>query len=318
MSVFAAAELSKNPRTPITRFDVIRTLAGLILLIAAGLKAHQLATEPVANRDIFSYRWSMTAMVEFEIVFGLWLLSGLHKRLSWLLAILCFSGFSVVTIYKALSGESSCGCFGRVQVNPWYTLIFDVTVVLALLIFRPSPREGRLTRHYRLKMAVTVGLALIAGIPAGLLMSSYAAAITPIRSTTIGESKFIILEPRLWVGGDFPLLEHIKIDRELARGKWLVVLYRDDCSGCAEALPKCEQMAERLAVDKDFPQIALIAVPPYEKDSPANLSKCVRGRLLDSKEWFVETPAIILLADSKVIKTWKEELPELQVVLQSL
>ena len=78
MNTFTAAReiKQKAPGLNITGFDVVRVALALILLVAAALKGHQLATEPVANKDIFSYRWSLIAMVEFELVLGLWLLSG--------------------------------------------------------------------------------------------------------------------------------------------------------------------------------------------------------------------------------------------------
>ena len=44
-------------RTRRLGFDVVRVVLAAILLVAAALKGHQLATEPVANSDIFSYRW---------------------------------------------------------------------------------------------------------------------------------------------------------------------------------------------------------------------------------------------------------------------
>jgi len=110
----------------------VRSALGLLLPMAGILKAHQLATEPVANTDIFSYRWSLTGRVYFELIFGVWLLSGLHKRLTWVAAVGCFVFFSGVTLYKALSGAATCGCFGKVEVNPWYTLILDASAFALL------------------------------------------------------------------------------------------------------------------------------------------------------------------------------------------
>ena len=54
-------------------FDFVRIVLAAILLTAAASKAHQLATEPVAGRDIFSCRWPLMAQVEFEIVLGVWM-----------------------------------------------------------------------------------------------------------------------------------------------------------------------------------------------------------------------------------------------------
>ena len=60
--------------------DVVRVVLALILLKAAALKMHQLATEPVADRDVFSYRWVLIAGTEFELCLGIWLISGLWRR----------------------------------------------------------------------------------------------------------------------------------------------------------------------------------------------------------------------------------------------
>ena len=96
-------------------YDVTRMVLGLLLLVAAGLKAHQLATEPVPETSLLTSRWFLIIWVETEIVLGLWFLTGLARRAAWGAALACFSVFSLVTLYKALSGDVSCGCFGRVE-----------------------------------------------------------------------------------------------------------------------------------------------------------------------------------------------------------
>lgn len=123
-------------------YDVVRIVLGLILLTAAALKGHQLATEPVAETGLLTSRWFLIGVVEFELFFGLWLLSGLYPRGTWQAAVLCFSGSACVSVYRGLSGEATCGCFGRVPVNPWYTLIVDVVATAALLWWRPATVPG--------------------------------------------------------------------------------------------------------------------------------------------------------------------------------
>ena len=91
---------------------------GTLLIVAAALKGHQLLTEPLANQDVWSYRPVLILLVECELALGLWLVSGLLPRLAWLTALACFSFFCVVTLYKALTGAASCGCFGAVRVPP--------------------------------------------------------------------------------------------------------------------------------------------------------------------------------------------------------
>jgi hypothetical protein len=115
--------------------NILLKLLGLLLLAAAVMKGYQLLTEPVVNKDIWANRAFMIFTVEFEIALGIWLLSGVFKKLSWLAALLCFSLFSIITLYKGISGADSCGCFGSAKINPWITLsAIDIPAVIALLI----------------------------------------------------------------------------------------------------------------------------------------------------------------------------------------
>jgi len=102
--------------------NIVVKILAIVLLTAAVLKGWQLLTEPVANNDIWSYRPFLILTVELELALGIWLLSGLFKKATWLVTLLCFSLFSAITFYKALTGAESCGCFGSVHVNPWITL----------------------------------------------------------------------------------------------------------------------------------------------------------------------------------------------------
>jgi hypothetical protein len=311
------AQNVRSSAADITGFDVVRTVLGVILLVAAALKGHQLATEPVANRDIFSYRWSLMFQVEFEIFFGLWLLSGLHKRLSWLVAVGCFSMFSCVTLYKGLSGEASCGCFGRVEVSPWYTLILDVAAVTALLIFRPGMNRAYRPAFYRFRLGAVIGLGLAVGVPAGVAMGSFRPATVTGQGDFVGGTRFVILEPQKWVGGRFPLLEHIDIGERLSKGNWIVMLHRHDCHDCAEAVPRYRRMSRTLQ-DTGL-KVALVEIPPngrfHHQLAGTNGGSLVHGKLNSHKEWFVTTPAVALLADGQVAAAWEAKAPELDALL---
>jgi len=113
-------------------YDVVRVLLGLLLLTAAGLKGYQLATEPVAGTGLLDSRWFLIGVVEFELLFGLSLLAGVFPKQGWCVALACFACFASVSLAKALSGESSCGGFGQVTVNPWYTFGLDALLVCTL------------------------------------------------------------------------------------------------------------------------------------------------------------------------------------------
>ena len=55
----------------VASYDAVRIILGLILLTAAALKGQQLATEPVAESSLFTSRWLLICVVEFELFFGL-------------------------------------------------------------------------------------------------------------------------------------------------------------------------------------------------------------------------------------------------------
>ena len=298
----------------IAGYDVVRIVLGLVLLTAAALKGHQLATEPVAGTGLLTSRWFLIGVVEFELFFGLWLLSGLYPSQTWQLALLCFTGFACISLYKGLSGEACCGCFGRVPVNPWYTLVLDLAAVAALLGFRPagvaesSPRplagEGPGVRAGpRRQVGWVLAAFLAAGIPAALAMASYQAATLDEAGDIFGDSEFVVLEPEQWISKQFPLLKYIDIGDRLAEGKWIVVLYHHDCPHCEEAISKYEKLARVSARQADTPRVAVVEMPPYAGAGQGLISEdtlCTSARLSDMKEWYVETPLVLSLGEARV------------------
>jgi len=303
--------LRSERAVPAWGFDVVRVVLGCILLTAAVLKGWQLATEPVANDTIFTYRWSLTAQVEVELFLSLWLLSGLYRRQVWWAALAGFAFFSCVTLYKGLSGEASCGCFGKVEVSPWYTLVLDLAAVAALLVFRPVVRADSPIRAVRMRVAVATLFLLAVGISGGVAMAGYQPAALTNDGQIFGESEFVLLEPETWVGKPFPLLEYIDIGDRLLRGKWVVLLHRHDCSKCHSVLPAYGRLAMELAGQPNGASVALVEIPPFEgEEINAGIpSSVVLGRLSSGRQWFVTTPVGMLICDGIVQSIWSGDLP---------
>jgi len=324
-----------NPR--ITPYDAVCIVLGLILLTAAALKGHQLATEPVAETSLFSSRWLLIGVVEFELFFGLWLLSGLYPRRTRQAALVCFSAFACVSFYKALSGEATCGCFGRVPVNPWYTLLLDLAAVAALLLCRPARRAetsplplsgegpGVRARASLLPLAAEgpgvragagarpaciFGLFLVAGIPAALAMGTYRAATLDDSGDIFGDSEFVVLEPETWIDRPFPLLKYVDVGDRLTEGEWIVVMYHHECPSCQEAIRHYKREAISLASASDSRRIALIEVPPYHGHRAASDRHCLAGRLADVRHWLVSTPVEIELHHGIVARVSNSDVDE--------
>ncbi len=302
-------------------WNLVRIAVAVVLLVAAGLKTHQLATEPTLDNSILESRWFLMAEVEGEILFGLWLLGGMLPKLTWMATIGCFGVFTCVSLYKALAGFETCGCFGSVKVNPWYTSGFDLAILASLLKWRPRQFPlpvcergvgGESVSASFPRFAVIAVLWLTIGLPAGYAMDSYADTTLSDVGQVVGNGKIVVLEPEKWIGKRFPLLpfiedysEHLQsgersLRERLVEGEWIVVLFHYDCQNCKEAIPRYEELARRLAAKSTAPQVALIEIPPYgnrEALPVADDTQCILGRLSDEKEWFVKTPTEIEFSD---------------------
>ena len=62
----------------------------------------------------------------------------------------------------------------------------------------------------------------------------------------------------------------------------------------------------------------MAAVPPYGRGPLSENCPCTLGRLDQTKEWFVTTPAVALLTDGKVKFAWEEKAPDLELILQNI
>ena len=272
-------------------------------MVAVALTVHQLGTEPVAGEGLLTYRWSLIAAVMVEMALGLWLVSGLYRRAAWAAGCVCFVAFGGVTLYKAVTGEASCGCFGKIEVNPWITLVLDVAAVAALWVWRPDVREVRRVMRPRLRLAGVVGMALAAGLPAVVWMAGYTPATLADDGEIVGDARVVVLEPEKWVGKRWPLLGHVDIGGKLGQGEWTVMLYHDGCPGCREAVPAFVAEAGKRKRERKAgaPGMVLIEVPPYRGGSAAAKGACTYGQLSDKRDWFVETPTVVQLRDGKVL-----------------
>ena len=127
-----------NDRKSYMLFDNFVRCIAVLVLVAAGLKAHELATRPLPETSWLTSRVSRLAIVQFELLFSLVLLSRISRRWKGDLAIVCFSVFACFSLFHAISGHASCGCFGNLDVNPWWTLTLDVFIVGLVFAFHPG------------------------------------------------------------------------------------------------------------------------------------------------------------------------------------
>lgn len=273
----------------------LRYGVALVLLLASLLKGYGFLSSPVEGETFWGSRWFLLVVVQFELLLALLLVIDPLPQFTWWLALASFAVFAATATVKAVAGETSCGCFGRVEVSPWYTLILDLTVLTALLVFGPPKYNDR---HGRLW--TTIATLLLVGIPAGWAIGRANPAAISDEGELLGDGSLVVLEPETWVGKRFPLMKHVDGGIDLSQGSWLVVLYRHDCSHCIEVLPRYERAARA-----GGQQVCLVALPPYAPpglDPVPTGTACARGRLNQDREWFVESPAEIELSNAIVTR----------------
>lgn len=153
-------------------YSIVSRVVALILLAAALAKIQGLAITPIEGVGFFSRTEIQVGLIELEIVLAFCLLLGKHPIAAWMASVLAFLFFSMVSLYLAWVGKSSCGCFGKFSVSPWYSLGLDLTVLFALLIGRPNLTP--LAEHPRLELgraAAIIGKSLMGVI---LMLGSFA------------------------------------------------------------------------------------------------------------------------------------------------
>ncbi|MDR2171950.1 MAG: hypothetical protein LBP59_17535 [Planctomycetaceae bacterium] len=297
----------------------MRFFVALILLVAAVLKAHQLITTPLLGEGLLHARWFNIFVVEFEIFFGIWLIFGLLPKLSWLASIGLFSMLSVISFYKAvILKETSCGCFGATEINPWFTTALDLMIVAILVVLRPKEIVFKLQnffqelgslRKFRLGVFIATWL-FFAVLLTFLIVSTKFVALAGDSKLSESE-KSVTLEPGNWLGKKFPLLEYIEVNNNfdlnnLQSGEWTILLYHNDCLKCQEIFAKLKNQN----TNENLEKLVVIEIP--DKSEHQKLStklNRVKWRSLKSdRNWFVQTPVWIRLKDGNVVNVSTQQL----------
>lgn len=273
----------------------IRRLAAAVLLIAAAMKVHQMATQPVAHSEIISSQWLILGLVGYELFLATWLLSGVWPKRARFVSLVTFAGFGVVSLLAALQGDATCGCFGHASPRPIYTALLDAAI--ATLVWkskthgdRNAMQAPRITALAWSCVAVTVTLTI-------------AWYMLPDDERSGSDNKRLVtFEPEKWLGKRFPLFKHLLIDADLERGTWLVFVHQHGCLACSRLVPRYVDWA-KIGGNGAF-KLAFIEVPPLGDIGRLQLPsepEFASGRLVDRFDWFIHTPNVIRIKDGILI-----------------
>ncbi len=265
-------------------------LIGLLLIAAAGLKGVDLA-RGVTNTHAYFH----IVEVLSEWALGLWLICGLARRHATAISLAAFAAFAGVSLIRALTGRHSCGCFGPIKINPWFTLALDMAVLLSLAAqwrWGPLAQPGVRSRRWRGLTAIALAGLSVAAATWG--WRYWRPAVLDTNGRIIGGHGVVTLEPADWNGHAFPLVRYLPHSLRIQQGRWLVILYYHGCPACQHALAA---IGRRLQKTHRLHQVARIELPPFGR-LPAGIHTAgmLHLRLPASRQWLVN-PAIPLLID---------------------
>jgi hypothetical protein len=266
--------------------------AAAVLVVAAALKSHQVATDP-AFGILYGSRRIEILLIAFEVSLAAWLILGLLQAWCRIVALLTFAGLACASSYFAIRGEP-CGCFGAFHVAPWWVATLDAVLLVLLWLWSPHC-EGITDRfahkHGRASIPVTLVVGIIVVANVALMMDS---ALAFIAAHVSSDQDVVVVDFRESVGKPFSLLNSIDVGVRLRTGTWVVMLYQHDC-------PKCHLAIGKLLNGEKSHDVALVEVPPYDIDSSFIQGQLEYGRLNSEISWFVQTPTIVQLQDGVVI-----------------
>jgi hypothetical protein len=289
---------AKHLRRLATGFDVICVTCGAILITSACLKAYQLTTETQASEGFLGLPVIRFALAECESLLGVWLISRLFPRSLRFVSICVFTGFAFVSMSEATLGHSSCGCFGALKVNPWFTFAFDVVAVSFLSICRPLESGLELRR-------APLGISIIAGaVWFAMFGAPFFGVIWLQKHAIEGGNKAkarIDFDPRTSIGRPCSLIKDIKSADRMGRGTWLVLFYRPDCSVCRDALSLFDDLAKDFGPNAQCPALAAVDCLNTASlmEPTCRSGEVFRTRFSAASPWKMSTPVIVLLGDAK-------------------
>lgn len=220
-------------------FSVARCAAALLLVLAATGKAAALARGVIPALLGLASPWWTVVVVLFEGFLAAWLLAAWRQKACRAVAVVVFCVFAVAGLVQALLGHERCGCFGLVQMPIALMVPLNLAVAGSLAVGRPAsgpaPAEER--------PFVARGLVCMAAVLCAL--PGVAAAAAAGRYLVSGNRHgSLVLTPEGVSGRPAQFLAHVHEGAELARGRWLVLVYRSDCDRCAAALAAFARAAQ--------------------------------------------------------------------------
>lgn len=186
-------------------YQAAPAISALVLAVAVAGKAWSSIHGPIAANVPIGW-WVDLAHLGFEAVLIGWCCWPRAPRLLRWVALVLWMCYAGIAGHRWLIGQETCGCFGAVHVPGWLTAAVDLLLVCLWWNWRTPPTPPA---RWRGIAVVMVGAAAVSAL----------AVFRPLATAS-------------------PLLPE-----PLRTGRWMVVVYRNDCEVCRQELPRWTQGA---------------------------------------------------------------------------
>jgi hypothetical protein len=180
-------------------------MLGLLLLVTAGMKMQVFLQHSAPAFAVFGSLRLQVAAVACATVLGAWLLVGRKIEWAWTVAFVYFCLLAGASLAMGIQERPSCGCFGKLPVNPWIAFGVDI-VALIMLAALPPLRSWVAMRNSLFPggigpwltyagvaiclLSVASGALAAFGGPTAALRAVRGESITVDRENTIEEGRF--------------------------------------------------------------------------------------------------------------------------------
>jgi hypothetical protein len=153
------------------------------------------------------------ATLIFELLLGVWLVSGRSPGAAWVASFVTFVGFTALSLVNAWNRVECCCCFGDAEIPAWWIVRLDVAVLIVLGLAKPS-------------VTWRVGLLGVATLILLSLVSTTGVAAWLSSSTVVSET--LILDFGERPGGAFSTTDMTVINR--GQQSMTLLGMKTDCS----------------------------------------------------------------------------------------
>jgi hypothetical protein len=274
-----------------------------VLVAAGGLKVWSLVKTPAIELMI-AESWALTAGVAIsEVALASWLLSGLCRKWAATSAVMLFSVFAMVSLFKGIGGQSECGCFGHISVSPWISLLVSAVSIGCLFLWRSSQNSmlAGNGRNPKVAQAVILGAGLLACVSLFFIIDRFRPVVfAKSVSNGAASGRVVVVDPVSWPGKPFPMSANIVDGERLKTGTYTLVFFNSECSLCHRLLSSIELIEEK-------GEIILVEVPPWPKYGFGEFTGRKQLRLDNSCDWFIEIPVVVNVDEGLVETVWNRE-----------